>query len=522
LKPFDRAGKFQGPDKNAKLSRLMVRNAGVTIFAQACVFAVQLLGTIILARMLMPSDFGLVTMVTTFGLLLASFGLNGFTEGILQREEINHSLVSNLFWINLGGALVLSLVFAATGSLLARFYADARLTDVSLGFSLTIFFSIVPVLHLSLLKRAMRFTEVSVNEILGRISYLVTAVSCAWLGWGYWALVAGAVAQPLAVCLGAGVLCPWLPGLPRKAEGTGKMVRYAANIYGRFGLNYCTRNTDNLLVGWRFGAPALGFYKKAYDLFILPSGQLLSPIVAVVVTTLSRLNKDRENYKRYFLKGLGIVALVGMGTGANLTLIGPDLVRVLLGPKWGESGRIFTYFAPGVGLMLVYQTQSWIHLSIGTAVRWLHWTVIELTVTGILFLLALRWGPVGIAAAWTSSFCILTLPAFWYAGRPIGLPVASVVGAIWRYMVASVVAGIACAAIVRPILRLHPLSLASGFDGAVARIVTNSTVFVLFYLGMIVVLYGSREPLQEVVRLVPELLPGISERIAKPAVESAS
>ena len=128
------------------------------------------------------------------------------------------------------------------------------------------------------------------------------------------------------------------------------MIRYAINVYGRFALNYCTGNTDNLLVGWRFGAPALGFYKKAFDLFVLPSCQLLSPVLAVVVNTLSRKNKDRDDYKRYFLKGLCIVAFVAMAAGADLTLVGRDLVRVLLGPGRGEAGRIFTYFAPGIGL----------------------------------------------------------------------------------------------------------------------------------------------------------------------------
>jgi len=64
---------------------------------------------------------------------------------------------------------------------------------------------------------------------------------------------------------------------PRNAEGTGAMVRFAMYTYGRYSVNYFTRNTDNLLVGWRFGAPALGFYKKAYDLFSLRRANLSPP-----------------------------------------------------------------------------------------------------------------------------------------------------------------------------------------------------------------------------------------------------
>ena len=520
LQPFDATGKFQGPTENAELSKSTVRNAGITVFAQGSVFAINLISMLILARILGPADFGLVTMVTTFSLLFASFGLAGLTEAVLQTEEINSSLASNLFWTNISGGLILSVAFGAAGSLLARFYSDPRITKVAIGFSLAIFFSIAPVLHLSLLKRAMQFAPISANDIIGRVAAVLTAICCALLGWGYWALVAGAVVQPIVVSIGAWILCPWLPALPRQVPGTGKMIRYAIHVYGRYSLNYCTGNIDNLLVGWRFGAAALGFYKKAFDLFVLPSSQLLSPILAVVVTTLSRKNKNTDDYKRYFLKGLCIVTFVGMAASADLTLIGRDAVRLLLGSKWGEAGRIFTYFAPGIGMMLVYQTTGWIHLSLGTTGRFLRWTVVELSVTGLLFLLALRWGPVGIAGAWTTSFCILTIPAIWYAGKPINLPVGSVLNAIWRYVVAALIAGLSCAAVVAR-MRWLPLVAAFGLAGTITRIATNSVLFTLLYLGIIIVLFGGIEPLRQFARLIPDLVPGLSSRRKSRSVEGS-
>ena len=86
-------------------------------FGQARLVA-QIAARAVLARLLTPSDFGVVTMVTTFSLLLMNFGLNGFTEAVLQRAEINRDLASNLFWINVGGGLLLTVGFAGAGSLL--------------------------------------------------------------------------------------------------------------------------------------------------------------------------------------------------------------------------------------------------------------------------------------------------------------------------------------------------------------------------------------------------------------------
>src|SRR5207248_3413719 len=103
------------------------------------------------------------------------------------------------------------------------------------------------------------------------------------------------------------------------------------------------------------------------------------------------------------------LAFVGMGIGACLTLEGNDFIRLLLGPKWGPAGQIFTFFGPGIGIMMIYSQNGSIHLSIGRADRWFRWIIVEFTVTGLLFLLGLRWGPVGVAAAWTASFWILTI-----------------------------------------------------------------------------------------------------------------
>ena len=94
-----------GPRRGqAVCAGLPSRAPGPRCFPAAWCFCVQIIGTVVLARLLAPRDFGVVAMVTTVSLFLSNFGLNGFTEAVLQREEINHALASNLFWINLAPA----------------------------------------------------------------------------------------------------------------------------------------------------------------------------------------------------------------------------------------------------------------------------------------------------------------------------------------------------------------------------------------------------------------------------------
>ena len=397
LKPFDKNGGFVSvPKIDADLRQLAVRSAGVTLFSGGVGLAIQIVSTVVLARLLTPGDFGVVTMVTTFSLLLASVGQIGFPEAIVQREEMNHGLASNLFWINVGGGVLLTIVFAAAGSSLARFYNDTRVAHVAMGASLTIFLTMTSVVHLALLKRAMRFSSVSANDIVARAVSVAVSVLLGWAGWGYWALVGGAIVLPLSQGVGAWYLCRWVPGLPRRhVTGTGSTLRFALNTYGRFGVNYATRNTDNLLIGLRFDARSLGFYKKAYDLFALSATQFVNSLTLVFVSAFSRVKRESDDYRRYLLGALTVMAFFGMGLGADLTLVGKDLIRVLLGPGWEESGRIFTFFGPGIGAMILYYTHGWIHLSIGRADRWFRWGIVEFVVTVSLFFVGLPWGPAG-------------------------------------------------------------------------------------------------------------------------------
>jgi len=504
LKPFDAEGKFHPIGKAGEFRRRAVRSAGVTVISQGVVFAIQMIATVVLARLLMPADFGVVTMVTTFSLLIMGFGQNGYSEAVIQRDDIDESLASNLFWINVSAGFLLTLGFAASGSLIARFYGDPRVALIAAGMSLTILLNSTSVLHLALLKRALRFSVTSANEICSSMVSVAAMILLAWRGWGYWALVAGAVIRLFIQSVGAWYLCRWIPSLPCRVTGTSSVARFALNVYGRFSFNYLTRNTDNLLVGWRFGSSSLGFYKKAYDLFLLPANQLSAPVSDVVLSTLSRLERGSDQYKRYFLNGLSILAFVGMGAGAGLTLVGKDLIRLLLGVKWEAAGQIFTFFGPGIGVMLIYTTSGLIHLSIGRADRWFRWVVVEFSVTALLFLLGLHWGPAGVAAAWTASFWLLTIPAFWYAGRPINFGVAPMLATVWRYVLASLLAGYASAVLIR---RISTLVAATGVVGAEVRIASTSLLFSVLYVGAVILLHGGSEPLYRLVSLLPDILP---------------
>jgi PST family polysaccharide transporter len=504
LKPFQPDGTFYPIDTSKGLRRTAVRGAGAAIAGSAGNFVLQMGSIVILARLLVPADFGIVTMVTTFSLLLRSFGLNGFTELIMQREELDDSLASNLFWINLGIGAILTLGFASTGPLLALFYHNPAVVQVTRGLSLTIVIGCLGYIHLGLLQRAMHFRTTAIVNLTGQVLQYIVSIGLAFAGWHYWALVCGSVVQTAAVSVGALLVCRWIPRWPRRAAGTGSGLKFATSVYSHFAFSYSTRNLDNLLVGWRFGDRSLGFYKRAYDLFVLPETQLLAPLSAVAVSTLSRVSRDRDQFQRYFLRIISLLALVGMGVGADISLVGQDLIRFLFGPGWEEAGRIFALFGPGIGIMLLYNTHGWIHLSIGRPERWFRWGLLEFLCTASLFVLTLRWGPSGVAFAWTASYFLLMFPGFWYAGKPIGLTMGTILGGVWKFFAASAVA----AGVTVLLLRAELLpAMTSGAGSALLRMVLISIVFLALYIGGVIVLHKGMRPLTETAGLIRDFLP---------------
>lgn len=511
VRPFHPDGTFARRQEagNKALRRLAVRGAGATLFAGGASLAVQIGATIILARILTPEDFGVVAMVTTISLLLVNFGFNGLTEAIVQRHDIDHSLASTLFWINSAAGVFLTLLFAASGRLLAHLYHDSLVTHVTEGISLTICVTSFSTVHLALLKRAMRFTALSANDITGRFVSVAVSIILGAMGWGYWALVIGTVAQPLSIAIGGFWLCRWFPGLPRRADGTYSAIKFAFSTYGNFAVNYASRNTDNLLVGWRFDARSLGYYKKAYDLFALTASQFVASLAIVVVAALSRVGKNPVLYRRYLLGALATMALVGMWVGTVLTLVGKDLILLLLGQKWMPSGQIFMFFGPGIGMMILYCTNGWIHLSIGRPDRWFRWAFIEFAVTITLFLNALRWGPVGMANAWSISYWLLTIPSIWYAGRPIHLGLRAILSVLWRYIVASLVASAMAFFLMG---RISWLVTMPGAAGALSRIGSTGLAATAFYLGVVAILHGGLGPFYSFVGLLREMVDSRSPR----------
>ena len=500
---------FKKYEIDSDLKTKAVRGAGITVFSQVLTFAIHISSAMILARLLTPVDFGLVTMVTTFSLLLQNFGFNGFTEAIIQKEDLKHEHASAIFWINITFGICLTILFMLSGSLLALFYGEVKLKLITVFISFSIIASSLSTVHLALIKRNMQFFHVSLNSVIAKALSLTLAIIFAYTGYHYWALVISTVALPLSSAIGGWYLCPWKPGLPRLTSDVKIMFKFALNTYGNFTLNYFSRNIDNLLIGWRYKSQALGYYKKAYDLFAMPVNQLIAPLTSVALATLSRLKSDPTKYCRYYIDSIASIAFISTLISLILTINGKDIIIFILGPQWIKSGEIFTYFGVGIGAMLIYGTHGWLHLSLGNANRWLRWGILEILVTTLSFIIGLPFGPSGVAAAWTISFYILLIPSIWYAGKPVNLKIYNVIKSIWRYFLSAILSGLIAWYLLNKVsvieIIFHNLNI-------ILRIIISSAICTLVNLINIIIIFQSKKPITKIIALFYEMLPSFHKK----------
>lgn len=463
----------------------------------------------VLARLLVPSDFGLVAMVTVISSILVEFGTLRLGDATVQKEEINHQLVSTLFWINVALCTALALLFIAVSPFIAWFYKEPRLKAITMIIAGGFIFSGLSIQHAALLRRRLEFYKLTSITIAATIICDGMAIVLAWQNCGYWALVARHIGLPITFAIGLWTLCRWIPGLPSKTAGVAPMLKFGINSLGNYTTDYLSRSLDKVLVGWRYGTQSLGFYERAYHLFVLPVNQLSYPLTSVAVATLSRLQNEPEKFRHYYLNALAIIAFIGMPLSAVLTLIGKDLILLLLGPQWDEAGNIFTFFAPGVGMMLVYGTNGWIHLSTGRADRWFRWGIIAFLTIAVFYVIGLPFGGSGIAIAYAAFFFITTLPCLIYAGTPVNLRLASVVSIIWKYCISALGAGLICWLIYHSFDSIFYL-----FNelNILARIPVSAVLCIVIYLGLLIAISGGTKEIRRFLNTLSEMLPGFSRK----------
>jgi len=422
------------------LKEKTIRGGLARLCAQGAEFTLRLVSLMVLARLLGPKDFGLVGMVTALTGVLILFRDFGLSAAAIQRPIVTEEQLSTLFWINIFVGAALTVLTVAMAPVVAAFYREPRLAAVTAALAASFIFNAAGVQHGALLQRQMRFTTLAVISTISLVVSTSIAIGGAMIGYGYWALVAMALAAPIINTLGFWLTTAWVPGRPRRRIGIRSMMHFGGTITLNSLVVYIASNFEKVLLGRFWGADALGIYGRAYQLINIPTGNLNAAAGEVAFSALSRLQDDPSRLKSYFLKGYSLVLAMTMPMTVASALFADDMILVLLGPKWKDAAPIFRYLAPTILVFAVANPLSWLVMSLGLVRRALKIGLVIAPVLILAYVVGLPYGPKGVAIAYSVTMLLWVIPVIAWSVHGTMISLWDVLLALSRPLASSIVA----------------------------------------------------------------------------------
>jgi PST family polysaccharide transporter len=375
--------------------------------------------TAVLARLLLPADFGYLAMAAVVTEFAGLFGSFGFTNVLIQRRRITRLQLDTVFWATLAIGIALMLLVYVLSFFSGVLFADAKvgtlLRVLCLNFPLTSLTAVSWVVLSRQLKFRSQFA-ITTGAVAIRSA---SAVALALAGFGVWSLVLGSLLGSLATVLLSWVLVPYLPRLRAHWKFLGATWRTSGGYFGNTVMYYINMNLDLLMLGRVLGPTPLGYYQNARSLTDEIRARIAMPIQHVLFPAFSSVQSDRQQFHRLVLRATrmlaAIVVPIGVGVSANAT----ELVKVLYGDQWLPMIPVMAMFGLSAAIRAATATAQPLFGSmnrVGLALRY-NTVGTVLMIGGVLSAMPYGIHMVAVAVALTSLYALVTFRvAFVLAG----------------------------------------------------------------------------------------------------------
>lgn len=314
---------------------------------------IQLAVTAILARLLSPTEFGLVATVTIFTAFFAMLSDLGIAPAIIQFRDLVKRDLSGLITFTFLLGLLLTAVFWLISAPIGMFYGNNDLVELCRWASLGILFSAIGMVPNGLLLREKKFATIGLRLIASTAFAGALAVFLALHGFGAYSLIAFNVAASAVTSLWSLAAARIPIGNIHFVEPLRKIISYAGFQAGFGFINYFSRNLDNFVIGKVLGMQPLGYYDKAYKLTSYPLSFLASIIGSVLQPYLAE-SQDRLPYIfRQWRKTAKILSLLGAPITVVLIVCAPEITTILYGTQWALSIPILQVLGISVYFQIV-------------------------------------------------------------------------------------------------------------------------------------------------------------------------
>jgi O-antigen/teichoic acid export membrane protein len=428
-----------------------------------------LVNTAILARILVPADFGIVAMCTlVVGVLEILCELN-VAAVLIQRPDATNAHWNSAFTLRLAQGIAVGLLIIVARPVAVGYFKDDRVADILPWLALSVLFQSIENIGLIAYRKDLDFRKDFLFTLSRKAVGIVLTIVAAVILRSYWALVIGIVLGSAMSTALSYVVHPYRPRLSFAMVGELWVVSKWFLLNGIS--YYLLEKTDELVVGGRTGPRALGTYTVASEIAELPTSEIVLPMMRALFPGFAKLQGDPVRLKESYLNVLGVTATFACSVGFGTGLLAPYLVPIILGPKWLDAIPLLSVLAIGGALRMIYHNTGALLLAIGRI------RAVALTAAAQAILVppvlwtALRGGDV-LAMTYVKVALTGVFLAVWFATlrRILGIPLRDLGARIYRPLVAG-------ATMYAAVLVLRPLLPQGALAGLVTTIVVGAALF---------------------------------------------
>lgn len=297
----------------------------------------QLVISIVLARLLMPADFGIIGIAMIFIGLIALVNEMGIAAAVVQRLEIDSRDLGTMFVSSVAVGIILTVLLIASSGLIAIYFNTPVLSPILKVLSLTFIIGSFGVIQKALLNRKLDFKKIAIGEIGGISAYGIVAIMLAVLGYGVWSIVWGTLANSITATLIFSFMSHWKPVVLFDYKKFRETIHFGANVFGTNLINYLRMNLASFITGRYLGNTDLGYYSLANTLSSMTAGRISFIIGRVMFPALSKIQNDTERFRNFYLKTIRVISIVSFPLLIGLFVLAKPLVLVVYGEKWSMA-----------------------------------------------------------------------------------------------------------------------------------------------------------------------------------------
>ncbi|MEH0019275.1 MAG: lipopolysaccharide biosynthesis protein [Desulfobacter sp.] len=497
---------FREHHQARNIGRKSVRAYLFTAGANGLKFFINIATVSILARLLVPEDFGYVAMAAAFVSTPKIVAGQHLAMGVVQARTISVRQLNTFFWLSATITLAIAAAAWLGSPLVAWFFDEPRLTGITRVMSTMVLFAGLSAVHRSLLARTMQFGVISGIDLAARIISKITAVVLAVTGMGYWALVFMPVSYESARMALLWMFCSFTPGFGGadgdSSEGGRSLIRIGSVWSGNSVLTSLVSELDRIVIGKFLSSQALGFYSRAFSLGEMPGKFIAWPLAGISISALSRLQDNREKYRRFFFILTEGYLFAFVPVLMLLFLSSENIVLLVLGEKWRDAVPIFRGLIPFFLMKNMSRPVRWFLASTCDTQRLLRKITVKSVINNTAFAIGvfagLYWGITGVVVSLALSSLVSFFISVFYVFHGEIITPGAFMRVVWRPL-------FACGATLF-LSSLVPFEAWLGTSGHLVLILARSLLGILVYMACVLMLPGGKKRLVDVMMSVREIL----------------